>query len=236
MKKLIVVEAGLSAPSSTLMLAEAIAGAVESQVSRRGEGLQVEYVHAKECSYELATMMTTGVLTPQLAEVQRRISQADALIAATPVFSASYSGLFKMFFDAMGTDSLNRLPVIIAATAGTPRHSLVLDFAMRPLFTFLRASIMPTGIFAATEDLGGFDGRTEPSEAAANLESRINRAATELAEKLVSSAPAVEGFLPNEGDRGGLREKRKRDSGTRVSAEVTDFAQLLKGHDGRKSD
>ena len=232
MKKLIVVEAGLSVPSSTLMAAETIAGAVESQVSRRGEGIEVDYVHIKEFSHELATMMTTGVLTPELAGIQRRISQADALIAATPVFSASYSGLFKMFFDAMGTNSLNRMPVIIAATAGTPRHSLVLDFAMRPLFTFLRASVMPTGIFAATEDLGGFDGHTEPSEATMKLESRITRAATELAQELVNSATALEGFLPSDGDRGETSESRKRDSGTYFSAEVTDFAQLLRGHDG----
>lgn len=195
MKKLVVIEAGLSTPSSTLMLAEAIAGAVESQVSRRGEGLEVEYIHAKEFSHELATMMTTGVLTPRLAEIHERISTSDAVIAATPVFSASYSGLFKMFFDAMGTDSLNHMPVVIAATAGTARHSLVLDFAMRPLFTFMRAKVMPTGVFAATDDLGGLNGQPEPSEGTRSLETRIQRAANELAHELVSVSASVEGFV-----------------------------------------
>lgn len=223
MKKIVVVEAGLSTLSSTNMVAESVAGATESQISRRGEGLEVSYVHIKEYSHELATMMSTGVLTPKLAEVQEEISHASAIIAATPVFSASYSGLFKLFFDAMGTDALNHMPVVIVATAGTPRHSLVLESAMRPLFIFLRANVMTTGVFAATEDLGGFDGVTERSEAAKSLESRINRAAAELAAAICSSEAVVGGFLPNDRDRHTLGD----DSG-----ELTDFASLLRGHDG----
>ncbi|KGM19031.1 MULTISPECIES: FMN reductase [Corynebacterium] len=225
MKKLIVVEAGLSSPSSTNMVAEAISGAVESHVSRRGEGLEVEFVHAKDYSHELATMMTTGVLTPKLAEIQQRISDADALIAATPVFSASYSGLFKMFFDAMGTDALNGMPMIIAATAGTPRHSLALDFAMRPLFTYLRAKVMTTGVFAATDDLGGLKQEPGADNDGSTLESRINRAASELSREIVNSASAVEGFLPDD-------NTPRRDSGAKVTSTVTDFASLLRGHDG----
>lgn len=123
MKSLIVLSAGLSTPSTTRMLAEHIAGAVESQVTRRGEGLGVEYVEIRDYAQDLAGLMATQVPTERLRAVQEQVSAADALVAATPVFSASYAGLFKMFFDAMGTDSLNGMPVLIAATAGTPRHN-----------------------------------------------------------------------------------------------------------------
>ena len=95
----------------------------------------------------------------------------------TPVFNASYSGLFKMFFDALDPDALTGTPVLIAATAGTARHSLVLDHAMRPLFAYLRAVVVPTGVFAATEDFGS-----------PGLSDRITRAAAELAAAVLSRA------------------------------------------------
>ena len=98
------------------------------------------------------------------------MAEADAVIAVTPVFSAVYSGLFKMFFDVLEDGTLEGKPVLIAATAGTARHSLVLDFAMRPLFAYLRADVVPTGVFAASSDFGsGADGaaaRSRPASTA----------------------------------------------------------------------
>ena len=99
-------------------------------------------------------MVTGGIPTPRLTELREQVAAADGLIVVTPVFNGSYSGLFKMFFDALDKDALTGTPVLIAATAGSARHSLVLDHAMRPLFAYLRAVVVPTGIFAATEDFG----------------------------------------------------------------------------------
>ena len=98
-------------------------------------------------------------------------------IVVTPVFSASYSGLFKTFFDVLDTDTLAGVPVLIAATAGTARHSLVLEHALRPLFSYLHATVVPTGVFAATDDFGD-----------SGLDARIDRAAGELA-ALLSGTP-----------------------------------------------
>ena len=72
----------------------------------------------------------------------------------TPIFSASYNGLFKTFFDVLEDDALSGTPVLIAATAGTARHSLALEHAMRPLFSYLGAVVVPTAVFAASEDWG----------------------------------------------------------------------------------
>ena len=101
------------------------------------------------------------------------------MIAVTPVFSASYSGLFKTFFDVLEHGALDGTPVLIAATAGTARHSLVLEHALRPLFAYLHAVAVPTGVFAATEDFGS-----------PGLSGRIDRAAGELAD-VVAPAPAA---------------------------------------------
>lgn len=118
-----------------------------------------------------------------------------------------------MFVDALDPDALDGLPVLVAATAGTERHQLVLDHALRPLFTYLRSVVVPTGVFAATSDFGG-----EGSDA---LGRRIARAAAELASLLVAEQGAVAGFVP------GVEPTRRRSSGTQPDQEVTDFADLL---------
>lgn len=200
MSKLVVLSAGLSTPSSTRLLADQIAAAVQSHVE-----MDVEFIEIRDLATDLATLMTTGIPTATVQKAQDAVTGADALVAVSPVFAASYSGLFKMFIDALDGDALNGMPMIIAATAGTPRHSLVLDHAMRPLFTHLRALIMPTGVFAATDDFGDNAG----------LEARVDRAARELAGQLGQVSPAPQRF-----------------SGTTVDATGVNFEDLLRGHDG----
>ena len=209
------VSAGLAVPSSTRLLGDQLAGAVAAAVSARGEAVTFEYVEVRELAQDLASYMSSGgVATQRLAAVRKHVCAADGVIAVTPVFSASFSGLFKMFVDALDTDALNAMPVLIAATAGSARHSMVLDHAMRPLFSYLRAVVLPTGVFAATEDFGD-----------AGLEDRIRRAAAELAHAVVvSGTDHVAGFAPDP-------TARRRTSGNDV-APVADFADLLRGHAG----
>lgn len=219
-RRIVVVSAGLSQPSSTRLLADRIAQAVTAQVTARGESTEIEVVELRELAKDLATAMATGGMpTPKLVKVREAVSAADGVIAVSPVFAASYSGLFKMFFDVLDTEALNGMPVIIAATAGTPRHSLVLDYAMRPLFTHLRAVVAPTGVFAATDDFGDGD-------AGASLNERIRRAASEFAALAVAEKTSVAGFAPAEAD------KRKRTSGIEIDKSVVPFMTMLQGHAG----
>ena len=212
-RRVVVLTAGLSVPSSTRLLADQIGAAVEAQVSARGEAVTIEVVEVRELAHDLADLMTTGVPSARLAAVREQVSSADGLVAVSPVFAASYSGLFKMFVDALDTDALNGMPVLIAATAGTPRHSLVLDHALRPLFSHLRAVVLPTGVFAATEDFGD-----------ARLAARVSRAAAELASSVVTESGHVAGFAPDLAPR--------RTSGNAVARDVTPFSELLRGHEG----
>ena len=172
-RHLAVVSAGLGNPSSTRLLADRLSAAATRALEALGEPVVVDVIELRPLAHALADSMLTGFATGELAEAVERVRRADALIAVTPVFAASYSGLFKSFFDVLDPESLAGTPVLIAATAGTARHSLVLDHAVRPLFSYLRAMIVPTGVFAATEDFG--------STAAGPLDERIERAASELA-------------------------------------------------------
>lgn len=217
-RRVVAVTAGLTVPSSTRLLADQLAEALTTQVSARGEEITVEYVEVRELASELAAFMSSGgVPTPALTRVREQVSTADGLIAVTPVFSASYSGLFKMFFDALDPDSLTGMPVLLGATAGTARHSLVLEHAMRPLFAYLRAVVAPTAVFAATEDFGSH-----------GLSDRIARAAAEFASSVLGQDDyRVGGFAPD------LASPPRRTAGTRIDSEaLTPFSDLLKGHSG----
>ena len=91
------------------------------------------------------------------------IARADAIVASTPVYKAGISGLFKSFVDLLDNDLLVAKPVLLAATAGSSRHALVVDDQMRPLFAYMRALTLPTSVFAAPEDWGPPSSRAHPA-------------------------------------------------------------------------
>ncbi|HSE09693.1 MAG TPA: FMN reductase [Nocardioidaceae bacterium] len=169
-----VVTAGLGKPSTTRLLADRLAQATDRALRLYDEQGQVEVVELRELARDITDNLLTGFPSEALAEAVRTVVEADGVIAVTPVFSASYSGLFKSFFDVLEEDALAGKPVLVAATAGTARHSLVLDSAMRPLFAYLRALVVPTGVFGASEDFG--------SNASGSLAERVDRAGRELAD------------------------------------------------------
>ncbi|MCB5179398.1 FMN reductase [Streptomyces antimicrobicus] len=184
--KLVAVSAGLSTPSSTRLLADRLAEAAREELGNRGRAVDVQVVELRELALAVAHHFVTGFPGPPLAAAVDAVTRADGLIAVTPVFTASYSGLFKSFFDLIDPDALTGKPVLLAATGGTARHSLVLDHALRPLFAYLRAAAVPTAVYAASEDWGsGGDAYTE------GLPGRVRRAAAELA-ALMAARPAGE--------------------------------------------
>ena len=178
--RVVIVSAGLSVPSSTRILADSLAAATQRALAALGQASEVEVVELRDLAHLITDNQLTGFPTGALSEAVRRVAEADAVIAVTPVFSASYSGIFKSFFDVLEDGTLEGKPVLLAATAGTARHSLVLDFAMRPLFAYLRADVVPTGVFAASSDFGSGSVGTTGS-----LSTRIDRAAGELADQVL---------------------------------------------------
>lgn len=201
----VVITAGLGQPSATRLLGERLGAETASRLRAAGTDPTVEVVELRTYAHDLTDQLLTGVPTQRLAGLIERTIAADGLIAVTPIFSASYSGLFKMFFDVLQPESLAGKPTLIAATGGTARHSLALDFALRPLFSYLRTVVVPTGVFAATEDFGG---------SGAELGRRVGRAAGELADLL---QPRAAGTVP---------AVRGREVGD--EPEVTPFAELLR--------
>lgn len=173
-----VVSAGLRQPSSTRMLADRLAEAARRELEKLGAEVDVELIELRDHGHDLVNNLLAGYPSEELKRVHETVAGADALIAVTPTFSASYNGLFKMFVDVLDDTALVDKPVLIAATGGTGRHSLVLEHALRPIFAYLHAVVVPTAVFAAPEDWGAGD------TAQSSLVHRIDRAAGELAREV----------------------------------------------------
>ena len=187
--KIAVVSAGLSDPSSTRMLADKLVQAVFADLDQRGVEREARVIELRDVAHDITNNLLTGFAPKALAEANEYVANADALIAVTPIFSTSYSGLFKSWLDALDRDALEGTPVLLGATAGTARHSLAIDYAMRPLFTYLHAEPISTGVFAASSDWGADADQVAP------LQKRIDRAARELADR-IAGATASEKIDP----------------------------------------
>jgi FMN reductase len=205
----VVVTAGLSEPSSSRLLADRLAAAVERHLQDAFVEARVEVIELRTHAVDLANQMLTGFPSPPLQSSLDAVVAADGVIAVSPIFSGSYNGLFKSFWDAVDRDGFRAKPVLIAATGGTPRHSLAIEHAIRPLFAYLRAATVPTAVYAATEDWGQGSVATDGS-----LVERIERAATELAAAVVARPPTTSGD---------------------ASADPVPFEDLLRGSSGRSA-
>jgi FMN reductase len=168
--RLAVVSAGTSDPSSTRLLADRAADRAAAILSGNGHVVTTDVIELREISTDVSTALVAQLVKPKLQEAMTTLGEADGVIASTPVYKAGASGLFTSFFDVLDNDLLIAKPVILAATAGTPRHALVADDQMRSMFAYLRAMTVPTSLFAAPEDW------SDPA-----LNERIERAAFELA-------------------------------------------------------
>ncbi|HET7326567.1 MAG TPA: FMN reductase [Nocardioidaceae bacterium] len=184
-RKLAVVTAGLSQPSSTRLLGDRLAAATQRALTAQGAETAIEVIELRDHAHDLTDNMLTGFPSANLRQAIDGTLTADGLIAVTPIFTASYSGLFKSFFDVLDADALTGKPVLIAATGGTERHSLALEHALRPLFAYLRAVVVPTSVYAASSDWG-----TEDHGGRRTLGDRIERAGGELADLVGRSTPS----------------------------------------------
>ncbi|WP_432906002.1 FMN reductase [Micromonospora matsumotoense] len=204
-RTLAVVSAGLSQPSSTRLLADQLAVAARDELVRRGDEVELRVVELRDHAHDVVNNLLTGFPSTELRAALDAVTGADGIVAVTPIFNASYNGLFKSFFDVVDAQALVDRPVLIGATGGTARHSLALEHAVRPMFGYLRAVVLPTSVFAAPEDWSG--GTAEGA-----LRARIDRAGRELADQVDRRPPATGPADP--------------------FALTTDFAQLLGSREG----
>jgi FMN reductase len=206
--KLVALNAGISEPSATRMLADRIIREIVAQAEREASTVNVRVVNLAPLATQIATGLVSGSIGPELEDAIGALADADGVIAATPVYKAAVSGLFTSFIDLVDDDLLIGTPVLLVATAGTARHALVADEALRALFGYFRALTVPTAVFASAEDW-----------ADRSLADRSARATTELLALIHGEvrarirAQAWSGYDHEIGSRGG-REDRAPGAGT----------------------
>jgi len=205
MTTIAVVSAGLSEPSSTRLLADRLGAsaleALSADSAVAGDRVELRNVDLRPLAHEITDAMLTRFAAPALTTAMATVVEADAVVFVTPVFTAGMSGLAKSFLDVLDKDALTDMPVLLGATGGTARHSLALEHGIRPVFAYLRAAVVPTGVFAATDDWGSDDAGT--------LDARIRRAGDDLAWM--------------------MRASRRQPQQADALPEVVDFASLLGG-------
>ncbi|WP_395244205.1 FMN reductase [Agromyces sp. MMS24-K17] len=137
----------LHTPSKTAALVDAIVDRLGAQVP-----VDVHVIRLHELGPDFAGVLRRDQL-PESVELElRAIERADLLVVATPVYRASFTGLFKHLFDFVEQYALVDTPVLLAATGGSERHALIIEHQLRPLFGFFQALTLPLGVYAHDSD------------------------------------------------------------------------------------
>lgn len=149
--KVVAVSGGLNTPSKTESLIDAILAELHHALD-----IEVHYIKLSEIGTGLGGVISRNDLPANVQHALATIETADALIVGTPVYRASFTGLFKHLFDFVDQFALVDIPVLLAASGGSDRHALVLEHQLRPLFSFFQAQTLPIGVYATDQDFTNY--------------------------------------------------------------------------------
>ncbi len=185
--KVVAVSGGLQRPSRTLTLVEALIDALGERAS-----IETRLIELGEVGPKLAGVLYPSQLPADVRDDIAAIESADFLIVASPVYRASFTGLFKHLFDFVDHNALNALndvPVLLAATGGSDRHALVIDHQLRPLFSFFQSHTLPIGVYGAEADFQNY--RVSSPALQARIDLAAERAAPFLLPRAVAARPEL---------------------------------------------
>lgn len=149
--KVVAVSGSVQRPSRTLVLVKALLAQLEQALP-----VEVRLIELAEVGPQFAGVLKREQLPQALRDDLLAIENADLLIAASPIYRASYTGLFKHLFDFVDHQALEGVPVLLAATGGSDRHALAIDHQLRPLFAFFQAQTLPVGVYGAETDFDNY--------------------------------------------------------------------------------
>lgn len=150
--RVVAVSGSLHEPSKTTALVRAITAAI----AERGD-VESQLIELTQIGPSLAGALRRDQLAPEIEEQLQAIESADLLIVGSPVYRASFTGLFKHLFDFVGQYDLVGKPVLLAATGGGEKHALIIEHQLRPLFAFFQALTLPVGVYASNTDFDGYE-------------------------------------------------------------------------------
>lgn len=235
--RIVAVTTSLSEDSTTLKLTDRILAASASAGESAGIDVATEVINVRNLATALSDMTLTGFRSEALESAFAAVTSADAIVSVAPVYKVAPVGLHTLFWQLIDDKALARTPVLIASTGGTPRHSLAGESVLRPMLSYLKGIVVPTAVFAATDDWGSVEGGRA-------LTARIGQGAEELV-SLTSTLTGMSGddlaeaadpassnarFASGGGAGQAGREDRAGGFGDEFDPDrITPFAQLLEG-------
>jgi FMN reductase len=174
-RSVVAVSGSLHAPSKSTALLRAITDSLAGKAE-----ITVRLVEVSALGAGLGGALTRGQLDDAAGQAIADIEAADLLVVASPVYRASYTGLFKHLFDLVGQGALSGTPVIVAASGGSDLHSLVIEHELKPLFAFFDAATLPLGVYAKDADYSDY---VVVGEALLDRIERVTSAAADLLER-----------------------------------------------------
>ena len=164
----------------------ALLDAVQLRLQLRG--VKVERLHIRDMSPQ--ALLLADFSHPSVAHATAQVARARAIVVATPVYKAAYSGVLKVFLDLLPQTAFKTKHVLPLATGGSPHHMLALDYALRPVLQSLGAAHVLPGVYATDAQVlvlpeGGY--QVVP-EIAARLDESVNHLIAEALREIPSVA------------------------------------------------
>ncbi|MGD6749526.1 NADPH-dependent FMN reductase [Streptomyces sp. BH105] len=103
------------------------------------DGHEVRHLDVRSLPAE--ALVSADAADPEVVRAVELVARADALIVASPVYKAAYSGVLKAFLDLLPQYALRGKAVLPLATGGSPAHVLAVDYALRPVLTSMGADV-----------------------------------------------------------------------------------------------
>jgi FMN reductase len=150
--RVVAVSGSLHAPSKTTALVKEILASLGRELA-----IDAHVIEINEIGPGFAGTLRRDQLPESVENELHRIETADLLVVASPVYRASFTGLFKHLFDFVGQYALVDKPILLAATGGSDRHALIIEHQFRPLFGFFQALTLPIGIYANDSDFANYE-------------------------------------------------------------------------------
>ena len=168
----------------------ALLNRVGQQLTRRGA--QVESLLIRDLSPQ--ALLLSDFNHPSVVAATQQVERAQAIVVATPVYKAAYSGVLKVLLDLLPQTAFKGKTVLPLATGGSPHHMLALDYALRPVLQSLGARHILPGVYATDAQV-----TLTPEEAyliQPDIEARLDEAAATLVAEGLRLPRATEGFEP----------------------------------------
>ncbi|WP_353065098.1 NAD(P)H-dependent oxidoreductase [Arcanobacterium hippocoleae] len=173
---------GVSSESTTTKLTAQILKSISKHAQTLGVEIEFIEINLRDFAKQITLSILTPVPNAELTAAFESITTADAVITIAPIYKGAPIGIQTLFWQLIDDAALAGKPVLIGATGGTARHSLAIEYTMRPMLSYLKGIVLPSTIFAATDDWGSTTG-------ASALQRRIESVASELLQAVVHPSP-----------------------------------------------